>query len=617
MRSVNILFIGLLIFSGTYLFLSVNKSEPLVQDLKIENTVALRVRKQYLQDLTSFEAAISDFKRLVESDTCPEKLIPAFLNLRLSFKKTECLFNYIESNYIRQINGPNLEKAEGAQGPYLRIIEPHGLQLMEEVLYHPEEDFKSQLIYECDHISEILKKIIRHQRDIKINDGRQINIVVWDAIRLELFRIETMGITGFDVPDSKNSIPETSEILTSLNTIIHLFKPIFSKTRQNNLYDRGKQLLLDATNYCRDHNDFDSFDRLTFLKDHLHPLSAWVKQVILNLNYPFPETTRSVNASAEHVFSSDFMNLDVFVKGVSEAKISLGKQLFHDTRLSKDGTRSCATCHDPNKGYTDRMITQITLDGTQYLLRNTPTLWNVIWQRSFFYDSRVNTLEQQINSVIHNPDEMGGNLVLLTSALAEIPSYKKQFDECYNGKISPRNVTNAIACYLSKLTSFNSRFDQYIRGENAQLSEGEKLGFNLFMGKAKCATCHFPPMFNGLVPPLYNETESEIIGVAKAPKQPQIIDKDLGKYNYTKIELHQYAFKTPGLRNIELTQPYMHNGAYETLEDVIEFYNNGGGLGQGMNLDGQTLPPDSLKLTKPEIKALASFMKSLTDESNK
>ena len=151
-----------------------------------------------------------------------------------------------------------------------------------------------------------------------------------------------------------------------------------------------------------------------------------------------------------------------------------------------------------------------------------------------------------------------------------------------------------------------------MRGYEKQLNNSEKRGFNLFAGKAKCATCHFIPLFNGLVPPDFNETESEVLGIPGRSNKKQV-DGDLGKYDFTKAVIHQHAFKIPTLRNVSLTAPYMHNGVFKTLEEVIDFYDKGGGAGIGIKLPNQTLPADKLNLSKQEKKDIISFLHTLTD----
>ena len=161
---------------------------------------------------------------------------------------------------------------------------------------------------------------------------------------------------------------------------------------------------------------------------------------------------------------------------------------------------------------------------------------------------------------------------------------------------------------------FNSKIDEYFRGETT-LSESESNGFNVFTGKAKCATCHFIPVYNGTIPPWFNNTESEVIGVPKTNIwKNAVVDEDLGRYNLNQLEPLKYSFKTPTIRNIEKTAPYMHNGVYDKLEEVIKFYELGGGNGIGMNLAYQTLPFDNLQLTPKEKNDLISFMLTLTDK---
>jgi cytochrome c peroxidase len=136
------------------------------------------------------------------------------------------------------------------------------------------------------------------------------------------------------------------------------------------------------------------------------------------------------------------------------------------------------------------------------------------------------------------------------------------------------------------------------------------------MGKAKCGTCHFMPLFNGLVPPNFNETDSEVLGVPASLKKPYQLDIDSGKYYFTKSAVHLHAFKIPTLRNIVLTAPYMHNGVYKSLEEVIDFYNNGGGKGLNIAPSNQTLPFEKLSLTKKEKKEIISFLHTLTDTTS-
>ena len=203
----------------------------------------------------------------------------------------------------------------------------------------------------------------------------------------------------------------------------------------------------------------------------------------------------------------------------------------------------------------------------------------------------------------------------LENRVLENPEYVNAFKNVYQKEIDNHLIRNAIASYIMSLTPFNSKFDLNMQGKEQSLSKREINGFNLFMGKGKCATCHFAPLFNGLVPTQFKESEIELIGVPKTKDTIHAaIDDDLGRYNIYKTEERKYFFKTPTVRNIEKTGPYMHNGVYTTLEEIVDFYNKGGAKGLGIELEYQTLPFDKLDLTTKEKEDLVLFMKTLTDK---
>lgn len=603
---------------GSILGISLDRSAVTVKESGYEFVSATSVNEYYEGRLSAFLTNLEEFETEVNKGSNEPQLIPLFLKLRCSFKETEFLLNYVENNFTRRINGPNLQWAEGTINFYSQVMEPHGLQVMENLIYHPGENSRIKLQEEIIRLKDILNDMSSKTAGISEDRSKDLNSVVWDAIRLELFRVESLGITGFDVPDSKNSIPEVISVLHSLSTVVDLYEPVFNHHKELKHLDKGRAIFKSAIRFCRKHNDFDRFDHLTFIKEYLHPLSKWVHSSIRLLNYNDQKMVRPVSDNAVHLFDANFMNPEYFLPGTTSEKAALGKRLFFDPIFSKDGSRSCASCHNPDKGYADGLIANSKMGSTDLLTRNTPSLWNAGWQTKFFYDSRARSIDIQIETVIQNHEELAGNLGQIAEQLSRSEAYKELFQQNYQGKINSNSIIHALGSYILSLTSNDSPFDKFIRGESkSTISRGAKNGFNLFMGKAKCATCHFLPNFNGLVPPRYYETESEILGVAKDPKNPKVIDDDKGKSGYTGFAIHQFAFKTPGLRNIDLTAPYMHNGAYKTLNDVIEFYNNGGGAGQGMVLPSQTLASDSLKLNKKEIQDIILFLKSLTDESKK
>jgi cytochrome c peroxidase len=218
--------------------------------------------------------------------------------------------------------------------------------------------------------------------------------------------------------------------------------------------------------------------------------------------------------------------------------------------------------------------------------------------------------------VVHSKNEMQGNLESVVNKLRKSSEYRQLFSTAFKGSadstITPYAVQKAITEYEKTLLSLDSRFDKYLHGRKNQLSAREVNGYNLFAGKALCGSCHFFPLFNGTVPPFYKDSEYEVIGTP-ATAGNKSLDEDIGRYTVSNIDEQRFAFKTPTIRNIELTGPYMHNGIYKTLEEVIEFYHKGGGAGFNYEVPNQTLPFDSLQLSPKEKADIVLFLKTLTD----
>jgi cytochrome c peroxidase len=303
----------------------------------------------------------------------------------------------------------------------------------------------------------------------------------------------------------------------------------------------------------------------------------------------------------------------------NDDKIDLGKNLFYDARLSKSNTISCASCHKPELYFSDGLKKASNFAHGGTLARNTPTLYYAALQASQFYDQRTSTLEEQIHDVMKNSDEFNLADVELISKIASITEYKQLSKLAFKSdSLDNFKIRNAIGSYVRSLQPFSSPFDLYMKGNDDALDETEISGFNLFMGKAKCGTCHFAPVFNGTIPPWFTKSESEIIGVPeKVVKENAKIDPDPGRYAINQLEELKYAFKTPTVRNSAKTAPYMHNGIYKTLNEVVDFYHKGGGIGLGIDLPFQSLPFDSLQLNDNEKKSIVAFMIALTDRIDK
>ncbi|MEO1712073.1 MAG: cytochrome c peroxidase, partial [Bacteroidota bacterium] len=386
----------------------------------------------------------------------------------------------------------------------------------------------------------------------------------------------------------------------------------------------------DAIKYLRDHNSFEDFDRLTFLKKYINPLYDEIYEVQLIMGVEtikeVDKTTKPINYNARNIFDEDFLNPSFFTQvaqvDITPERLELGRLLFFDPILSKNNQRACASCHQPEKGFTDGLPKSLAFNYEGSIERNSPTIINAAYSHRWFYDMRLEQLEKQIEHVVFNGEEFNTDFASIIKKIEGSNTYKKLFQEAYGTQVrqpvSQFTISNAILAFVSSQNGFSSPVDEYIRGERKELNESAKRGFNLFMGKAACGSCHFAPTFGGIVPPYYKESESEVLGIPVAADTANLVlDPDIGRYGNKRVPEHvdfyQYSFKTVTVRNVALTAPYMHNGAYPDLESVVDFYNRGGGAGMGIDLPNQTLPFSELNLNEQEQKDLVVFMEHLTD----
>lgn len=569
-----------------------------------EKTKHEQVNKLFLADITLLVNKVAKLKYSVASDSTEIQIQRQFLEAHKAYKKVEMLSEYYSPEVSKAINGPAIPEFEENDKV---IVPPAGFQVVEELVFPKyNKESKNELIQELGILSANLIRLEKVSNSNALTDAH-----VFDAMRLEVYRIITLGITGFDSPVVFNSLPEALVSLESIEKYyrVYLEDNSVSNSRQVlTVLEKGKKYLESNTN-------FNAFDRAYFIKEILNPLSKGLHKTQTELKIPFMKEQRGLKATAQTLFEKDAFDAEAFsgfpdYKTTPE-KIALGKKLFNDPILSGNNTRSCASCHHSDKAFTDGLETAVSLDGKSRLQRNTPTLGNIAFQRVFFADSRVSYLEDQAIAVIMNENEMHGSLEKSALEIQKKSEYVKEFKKAFpKGEINEFAIKNALASYIRSLSNYDSKFDSYMQNKTTFTAD-EKAGFNLFAGKAKCATCHFIPLTNGTVPPNFNRSESEILGV---PDKNKKLDGDLGKFVISQASIHKFSFKTPTIRNIEKTAPYMHNGVYKTLEEVIDFYNEGGGLGKGFEVPNQTLPEDKLNLSDLEKKQLIAFMKTLTDK---
>ncbi|MFN5477203.1 MAG: cytochrome-c peroxidase [Sphingobacteriales bacterium] len=536
-----------------------------------------------------------------------DSLRAMFSRCRMTYKETELFIEYYFQGLTKRINGPALPDVKTEDG---QVWPPHGLQVMEQYLFtEPADSNRADLQKEIRLLQADLKFILANLPATTILPQHAKEIV-----QHELIRIVTQGITGFDSPISLQSIPET---IAALNGI-RQFQKAFYGEQASATWEKQ----IDTTiARLQQEKDFDTMDRLALIADHLMPLSQSLASSITDAKAD-SLVTKPFRGTLDDLMKGRGFNPDyytTYAEGISNTeKVALGKRLFYDQRLSASTTLSCGSCHRPELFFTDGKVKAEDFIHGGSLQRNTPGLFYAAMQSHQFYDLRSTTLEDQAHQVIFNKDEFNFSDTAIVNKLTKDSAYGEAFSKAFpkSDKLSGYEVRNAIGAYVRSLMPFRSRWDQYMQGNKEALTAEEKHGFTLFAGKAKCATCHFIPLFNGNIPPWYTKSESEIIGVPQqAVWTKAMIDPDSGRYLINPIAELAFAFKTPTIRNIEKTGPYMHNGVYTSLDDVVEFYHRGGGVGLGIDLPFQTLPFDSLILSKTDKKAIVAFMRSLTDET--
>jgi cytochrome c peroxidase len=588
-----------------------------------------QINPLYLADIDTLYAQVEKLKKTIES-RAPEAIVQAaFFAARTAYKRVELLAELYNPFTAKKLNQPALPEVE-EEDPQI-VIEPEGFQVIEELLFPYVPENRAEALKQTD-ITLVNIKHLRHST----TENTYTDAHIFDAMRLEVFRSITLGISGFDSPVAKNSLPEAATAFATLRRYLALYAPAqvlqADASGADGSSEPGQakaqfqaldQLLARAGQYLVAHPDFDRFDRAHFITQFANPISSQLLAYQNQLGIqPFVQESRFLRADASTLFAPNVFDPAYFAPVQSRPYarnpkvIELGKALFYDPLLSGNGQRNCASCHQPDKALTDGLAKSRRIDGKGSISRNAPSLLNAGLQASLFYEGRVTYMEDQIADVLGAVDEMHSSVPEVVGKLKQHPTYPARFQAAFGpaSAITDEQFKVALSTYLRSLQALNSRFDQYMRGDLAKLNSQEVNGFNLFMGKAKCGTCHFMPLFNGTVPPVYDRAETEVLGVPARPDTARAtLDPDKGKFNFTKIPLHTFAFKTTSVRNAALTAPYMHNGVYKALDQLLDFYNRGGGAGIGIELEHQTLPPDPLHLTSQEKADLIAFMKALTD----
>lgn len=570
----------------------------------------------YQLQYKKFDDKLKELKTINSSDTLA--LHEWIAEMRLNLKNLDFWWRYTDPIQYKFINGPlpvewETEVFEKYEPPYKRI--GYGLTLAEQALDEGDHAYALQLL-------QPVEAAIEHFRP----DSMRLFLESADHFahcnRLYLLNLAAIYTTGFECPDTAKILPELKSMLTSVRSVYEAYNRSFPEKQLSTYYIQQYD---DMIQFVQSNKYWSNFNHFEFLSTYVNPLyginSRWMQEKNFrsksNMDY-------ALNKKAESIFDKSIyfaQNTKGIFHRVTDAaalnKIEeLGKLLFHDPILSGNNERSCASCHKLGEYFADTgFATAERFDHKGRLSRNTPSTINAEYNHLIMQDGRFISLQQQALAVMINPEEMGAKQDEILKMVMSCKTYKKLLNEL--AQLTPQlnspdleHIISALTYYYSKFSRYRSRFDLAIERQ-AILSIEEIRGFNLFMSKAQCATCHFVPHFNGVKPP-YIGSEFEVLGVPDDTGF-SLFGKDSGRYVVNPARETMFAFRTGNLKNISRTAPYMHNGVFRTLSEVIEFYNNGGAQGRGLKLENQTLSGEKLGLNKQEIADLVAFLKSLDE----
>lgn len=542
---------------------------------------------------------------------------------RNEMKNADYLLRYLEPIAYKKINGPlpvewETEVFEKFEKPYKR--EGAGLTLAEIEL---DENTDNQGKSISELINQALKNIEVYQSDSirqLTNDYHHFYL----SNRLHLLNLAAIYTTGFECPDTTRVIPELLEMMRGMQQNYASYNASFPNQTLSADYVKKYQ---EATEFVANQpTNYSSFDHFAFIQQYVNPLFGMNTQHILGYKVVSRSNNDySLNKSATSIFSKNLYNgqntKGLFLRVSDSESLAqleeLGRNLFFDVRLSGDNSRSCATCHNPEEGFTQNNIqSALNMNQKDHLLRNTPSLLNAQYNHLIMQDGAHISLQDQTIAVLTNPDEMNASLTAILKYVKTDDKYKKGFKNLLQftpqeKEVTIQHVVSAITFFYGKFGKYAAPFDDAMN-QKGEITADARAGFNLFMSRSQCATCHFVPQFNGVKPP-YVGSEFEVLGTPNDRMYTKL-DADVGRHGINPAFETKYAFRTGTLRNAEKTAPYMHNGVFINLDEVLEFYNGGGGVGRGFELENQTLSSDSLRLTVADKSQLTSFIQSLTEQ---
>jgi cytochrome c peroxidase len=577
--------------------------------------------KQLLAEQNKLLLALKAMPQVLISEK--EQLKLKIKDQRLLMKGLDFWLRYLEPTTYKKINGPlpvewETEVFEKFEKPYRR--EGAGYTLAWQYL-EEEQTLKDSLEHLIQSAQYGTRIFLNDSILNKLNDPSHF----YFCNRLFLLNLSAIYTTGFDCPDPESILPELDAALSAVYTIYRAYNTTYPGFQLSTVYLEKYLRLMDFVK--SNHNDYGRFDHFTFIKDFVNPLYALNQQHIREYKLSSKSVVDySLNKNTNSIFDKSLylaQNPKGLYRRISDPRVlaeleRLGKLLFYDPILSFNNQRACASCHKSEQAFTDTLLkTHLQLNTKEFLNRNSPSLLNSMYNHLIMLDGKHLSLQEQVKAVISNSIEMGETPDNALKKVLNCKEYKIGFKALLKytpeeKELSFDHLSSAITYYYSKFSKHTSAFDRAMNKQDTIGAE-VKAGFILFMGKAQCATCHFVPHFNGVKPP-YVGSEFEVLGVP-ADSNYTKLSADVGRYGVNPAPETQNAFRTGSLRNIARTKPYMHNGVFTSLEQVVDFYNAGGGAGRGLSVPNQTLSSDSLNLDANEKYLLVQFMKALNENT--
>jgi cytochrome c peroxidase len=417
------------------------------------------------------------------------------------------------------------------------------------------------------------------------------------AMAMDIYQQYFLYLTGYDLIDTEQLLEEYRLVLQNYVELLLILKRNASDPQKKQI--RKIIRILKRTARFTAQYAFEGLDRVGLFKKHLIPLQEHLRLLASSLATPMPRWAEPFNWSSEP-FTDDWLRSEVFTTTGNDQRdslIALGALLFVEPMLSGNNKRACISCHKPSKAFSDGRQTSLGFDFSAKLSRNAPTLVNTVFSQGFGHDLTFRTLDEQILSVINHHQEFRSSMQEVVTKLSTSKGYQTKFQTCFPGSssIDSAQVLTALSSYMESLVFQNSPFDRYMRGESDWIEPAVLSGYNLFMGKASCGSCHFAPLFSGLKPMTYQVQEYQSGFYHRIENDQLKKNQDAGLANSSvkkgKADADQYEFffKTPTLRNLAYTIPYLHDGTCISLDSLLVHYHYLVPTKNGTNPAGQVL----------------------------